>query len=233
MKKPKSNPFPWRKDLYRIWFEFYKLACVSKDPVIKEAIKRSQSFYASWGDVTEQSFDVWWRTHSQLFAEATVKVIDDMSQRQTDWSVVIEVPLNQSSRVLVERVKELIDFELKRQSKRSQRRTKKRVILTKSYTLTKGSENYSEPKVAVLREVLNIYKNVYRVSPSLRGMKLLNEVYNYYISRKRNQAIPASIANHKTKSERTLSLRNLRRWISWAQQIERNVAGGQFPGVYS
>jgi hypothetical protein len=232
MSKPRDNPFPWRKDLYRIWFEFYKLACTSRDPVIRNSVQKSKSFYSSWGDVGEQSFDAWWRTHSHLFTEATVKVIDDISQRQTDWSVVVEIPLNQSSRVLVQKVKEIIDYELGRQSKRSQSRSKKKVIVTKNFVPTRGAESYSEPKVAVLREVLNIYKNVYRVSPSLRGKALLLRVHDYYKSRKVNQTIPASIANHKTESERTLSLRNLRRWISWAQKIEANAARGEFPGVY-
>lgn len=233
MRKPKDNPFVWRKDLYRIWFEFYKLAFVSRDPVIRDSVQKSKSFYAPWGDVREQSFDAWWRTHSHLFTEATVKVIDDMSQRQTDWSVVVEIPLNQSSRVLVSRVKEIIDFELKRQSQRLHKTPKKKVVLTKTFMPTRGAENYSEPKVAVLREVLNIYKNVYRPSPNLRGKKLLSEVHSYYNSRKVNKTIPASIANRRTASERTLSLRNLRRWISWARQIESNVARGEFPGIYS
>jgi len=232
MKKPESSPFLLRKDLYRIWFEFYKLAYKSTNAEVQAAIKDSKRYYAAWGDVSNLTYDAWWKTHEHLFSEPTVKVLSDSSERQTNTSLLIEVPLNESSRVLMQRIKDIVDYELKTFSKVSSRKTKRKIFPTKSYIPSKGEGSYPEPKIKVLREILTIYKNVYRLYPNLRGRKLLDKTHDYYRSRQLKKDIPHSIRNVKTTSEVTLSLRNLRRWITWAQRIELNVARGEFPGEY-
>lgn len=232
MKKQKSTQFLLRKDLYRIWFEFYKLACQSTNPEVRAAVKVSKRYYAAWGDVSNLTYDEWWKTHEHLFSEPTVKILHDPSERQTNASLLIEVPLNESSRVLMQRIKGIVDYELDGLAKVSSRKTKRKIVPTKSYIPTKGEGNYPEPKIDVLREVLTIYKNVYRQSPNLRGRKLLDKTHDYYRGRRLKKDIPHSIRNVKTAGEVTLSLRNLRRWITWAQRIELNTARGEFPGNY-
>lgn len=232
MKKPIQSPFLLRKDLYRIWFEFYKLARQSTSTDVRLALKESRVYYAAWGDVLHLTYDNWWRTHQSLFAEPTVKVLSDSAERQTANSLLIEVPLNESSRVLLRRIKQILDYELGVGSKANSSRAKRKIVPTKSFIPTKGEGKYPEPKVDVLREVLTIYKHVYLSSPNLRGRKLLDKTHAYYKSRKVKKDIPYSLRHVDTASEVTLSLRNLRRWITWAQRIELNVARGEFPGKY-
>ena len=62
MKLPqiKSN-----KQLYRLWFEFLKMAL--KEPDLQANLAMSADFYAPWGDVQGQLFDPWWKEHKHLF----------------------------------------------------------------------------------------------------------------------------------------------------------------------
>jgi len=223
-----ANALLIKKDFYRIWYEFYQIACASPHYEIKELIKSSASKYALWGkpdDIVGLKFDKWWSIHSHLFTEVTVKKIASESERQTRESLLIEVPLNESTRNLTQKVKSIIDGEL---AKRSSTKRKRKTVLTSEFRL---SEN-AEPKIRVLREILNIYKNVYLKNPRLRGQQMLEAVHSYYLNRQRKKDIPVAIARKDTPAEIALSLRNLRRYIASAKSITVNVAMGEFPGKY-
>ena len=43
----------------------------------------------------------------------------------------------------------------------------------------------SEPKLMILKDVLNVYRDVYLKDTTLRGKTLLKKVYSYYGGRKR------------------------------------------------
>jgi F0F1-type ATP synthase gamma subunit len=216
-----QNPLLVKKESYRLWFEFYKLATQSKKYEVIKALTASRDYYKSWGDVSEINFDNWWKSHSKLFEQFSVKLLSNFSDRQLKDSLIIEVPLNESSSVLIQKVKEIIE------GQRSKNLLKKRVEkqLFGNFQLTK----HSEPKLKTLREVLNIYRDVYLKSDNTKGIKFYNSVINYYQSRPKNKRIPPALdpnGNPETTAK------NLRRWMQWAKQIELNVAKGEFPGEY-
>lgn len=102
MKLPqiKSN-----KQLYRLWFEFLKMA--HKEPDLQANLALSADFYAPWGDVQGQLFDPWWKEHKHLFGQTYVKEVDRVTA--ADNVLYVAIPLNQpASRSLVD-VKELIE----------------------------------------------------------------------------------------------------------------------------
>ena len=107
---------------------------------------------------------------------------------------------------------------------------KSRKIITGKYQVT----NNSEPKLLILKDVLNVYRDVYLKNSQLQGMVLLEKVHQYYLNRPRNKRIPNAINyfNLKSTKEKQRVTRNLRRWMQWAKQIELNVARGEFPGKY-
>jgi hypothetical protein len=73
-----------------------------------ERLKKLQ-FYEPWGDVTTVKFDTWWKSHQHLFAEPVIKVLSDITLRQTPDSLIIEVPINQSTSAITTSLKKIIE----------------------------------------------------------------------------------------------------------------------------
>jgi hypothetical protein len=48
-----------KREPYRLWFEFLKLALKDKTLTVDE------DFYKPWGSVTDVDFDAWWASHWQ------------------------------------------------------------------------------------------------------------------------------------------------------------------------
>jgi len=219
---------PLKKEFYRIWFEFYKLSLISTNPIILKNLKKSDDFYSSWGDVERTTFNDWWESHKHLFEEQSVSVIESSSNRKSGDTLLLEVPINQSTTVLMKKIRQLIDEE---QTKRS-RQPKKYRVITSQFVIS----DRSEPKLVVLKDVLNIYRDVYLKDTNLRGKILLNQVYKYYKGRKRkdHQQLPKTIDDRGSTKEEDIKriTRNLRRWIQWGDTITLNVSKGEFPGRY-
>jgi hypothetical protein len=219
---------PLKKEFYRIWFEFYKISLASTNPTILKNLKKSDDFYSSWGDVERTTFNDWWESYKHLFEEQSVSVIEPSSHRKSEDTLLIEVPINQSTSVLIKKIRELIDDE---QRKRLRQKKQYRVI-TSNFKIT----DRTEPKLVILKDVLNVYRDVYLKNPDLRGKTLLNEVYLYYKGRKRkdHQQLPKTIDDRGTTNENEIKrvTRNLRRWIQWGETIMLNVSNGEFPGKY-
>ena len=210
-----------RKESYRLWFEFYKMCLLSDEISIIKNLDKSYEFYKSWGDVRKVKFDDWWKSHEHLFTEPVVKVLDDLSLRQTDESLIVEIPLNQSTSKLLESLKKVIELSQKPNYR------KKKVRFTKSYQLTKGSE----PKLETIRNVLNIYRDVYLPNKKPKIPKTLDLTIEYYDKKKR-MVLPDSLKFDRYHSNEKNIQRNLGRWMKWGETIMLNVSNGEFPGQY-
>jgi hypothetical protein len=215
------TPLLLRKETYRLWFEFYKLCCLSTEIRVIKNLESTKDFYKSWGDVRGVKFDDWWETRKNLFTEPVVKVLDDFKNRQTENSLIVEVPLNQSTSKIIESLKKLIESEQKPNYR------KKKVRFTKSYQLTKGSE----PKLETIRNVLNIYRDVYIPNKKPKIPKTLELTIQYYDKKKR-MVLPNSLKLTNHLSNQKNVERNLGRWMKWGETIMLNVSNGEFPGKY-
>lgn len=206
-----------RRENYRLWFEFYKICYVSNRTDIKLNLKSLGDFYKSWGDVTKIKFDDWWKSHEYLFEEPVIKVLDDISSRQTLDSLIIEIPFNQSTSSLLEKLKKLVE---ENQKLVKGKKTKK---FTGSFQLTDNSE----PKLKSIKDVLNIYCDVYIKNNRPKIPKLLPLVIEYYKGKKRMK-----LPNSLNEDENDLGnvLRNLGRWMEKGDKITLNVSKGIFPG---
>jgi hypothetical protein len=219
---------PLKKEFYRIWFEFYKISLQSTNPTILKNLKQSNRFYSSWGDVKRTIFNDWWDSHKHLFEEQSVSILDSQSSRIYPDSLILEVPINQSTTVLLKKIRQIID----EQQKIRNRQKKKYRVITTDFKM----KDRTEPKLVILKDVLNVYRDVYLKNPKLRGKTLLNEVYKYYKVRKRkdHQQLPKTIDDRGSSNENDIKrvTRNLRRWIQWGDTITLNVSHGVFPGKY-
>lgn len=196
--------------------------------MILKNLKQSDEFYSSWGDVERTTFNDWWDSHKHLFEEQSVSILESKSSRIYSDSLILEVPINQSTTVLLKKIRQLIDD----QQKIRNRQKKKYRVITSQFQIS----DRTEPKLSILKDVLNVYRDVYLKNPSLRGKSLLNEVYKYFKGRKRkdHQQLPKTIDDRGSSNENDIKrvTRNLRRWIQWGDTITMNVSRGEFPGRY-
>jgi len=203
-----------KKDSYRIWFEFYKLALQNK------FLKVDKGFYDQWGeDVESMKFDDWWKSHSKLFVQPIVRVVKSEDEMESPWGILIEVPMNKS---ITETLGDIKDI-LKKHEKTNKKN--KRLLIGK-YSVSEDSE----PKLKAIREFLNVYKDVYLKIDNPKGQKFYEEVIRYYTSKKKNSRIPPQLID--VNNGNTNAIRTLGRWIQKAKKIESNVANREFPGKY-
>jgi hypothetical protein len=216
-----------RREAYRLWFEYLRVAHASKDPKVKEALKQRSDFYTPWGDVVTIKFDEWWKTHGRLFEEAhSVRRLSPGEAPSNPNSLVVEVPLNQSPTELAQHVKAIVQEAFGAQTPTSKKSKK---LSFSMYLLTQGAE----PKLRAVREMLTVYRDVYLKRPDLRGKKLLDATHLFYVGRKSKRwaKVPTPLLSD-SDGDTIRSMRNLRRYITKAERIVRNVANGEFPGEY-
>lgn len=213
-----------RKETYRLWFEFYKLALQSREYEVINALKASQEFYAPWGNVLNSKFDDWWESHQNLFKEHQVKTLESLEDRQSSESLILEIPLNQAISKLLGEIKKIIEDRQKTKPNYRKRKT----TFTSSYQLTAGSE----PKLDTVRNILIVYRDVYLANNKPSAMKTLELAVEFYKRRKRNNKIPYSLMFGDRHGQLDNARRNVGRWLNWAKKIVLNTAKGEFPGKY-
>lgn len=219
-----------RREAFRLWFEYLKIARSSNEQKIKSALVVSKPYYAPWQMDSATRFDAWWKSHGLLFEEKYVVRRLDLGELPQDKNaLIVEIPLTQSPTILTKKVKALIQsaFEDRTKEKR-----KKKGEVTADYKMSEGAE----PKLLAVREMLTVYRDVYLKNKQLKGRKLLDAVHRYYQGRKqeRHRAIPLPLMLGKDRGDDDVAraLRNLNRYIQKAEKIVLNVARGQFPGKY-
>ena len=227
MEKKAQNNLAARKEAFRLWFEYLKIARLSKDATVKSALVVSEPYYRPWEMDKADKFDPWWKTHSHLFEEKFVVREFKAGEAPLDPdAVLIEVPLTQSPSILTKKVKAIIQAAFEAHE-RTERKGKKKP--TAYYRLTEGSE----PKFDAVREMLSVYRDVNLKNPKLRGDALMAATHRYYLGRKNKKWAKVPIAlMYDTDGDKIRAMRNLRRYIQKAELVVLNVARGQFPGPY-
>jgi hypothetical protein len=65
----------------------------------------------------------------------------------------------------------------------------------------------------------------------VRGADLLDKIHAFYLGRKRRAKVPTPLL-HDKYGDKSVAMRNMRRYITKAERVMLNVANGQFPGKY-
>lgn len=229
---PKSSKLLQKREAYRLWFEFLKLAKSSQSTKVRTALSRTAAFYEGWGDVKNAEFHVWWKTHAKLFEERfTVRKLENGEAPRDPTALIVEIPLNISETTILKAVKVIVRDE-RVARKQSPPNRKKRSIQTSDFHITEGAE----PKLGAIREMLTVYRDVHLKNPNLKGRKRLQAVHDHYLARRNEKwrKIPPSlIADIDDDARVATVLRTVSRYISNAEAILLNVANGKFPGTYA
>jgi len=207
------------KELFRIWFEFYKLALVCKDTKVQSALRKTKKFYSEWGTDTEVHFDDWWITHCHLFVETDSVRLMNGTERTDKTHLYIVVPRTRSINVAVQEFEELLKAEFKAT------RTKRTHVPIHRFAPTEVQGFKRE----TMRLTLDLMKNVF-IDESLKSDALYQKVEDYLQKdryKKQKNEIPKLFEDMTSGNED--AKRNIRRYRSRGKKILLNVASGKFP----
>ena len=228
MKQPqiKSN-----KQLYRLWFEFLKMA--HKEDDLTNDLKASSPYYADWGDVLNQLFDPWWKDHKQLFGQTYVKEVERITS--ADNVLHIAIPLNQpASRTIVD-VKALIE------EKQGARLIEQGIDPASVKSLSAAFGQYSftqgvEIRGKVLYEIQLMYGIWQELGKPAVNTAFITEVVNRLKSRPRSKWTPYLLQIDPMTDKKGYlrydegQIRQVRRYLKKGYAVCEAVSKGDFPG---
>lgn len=210
------------KELFRIWFEFYKLALVSYDKEVQSALRKSKKIYADWEINSNEYFDDWWISHNHLFIDIDNVRLMAIDELKDDEYLYVVVPRTRSINVAVDEFTELLSKEF------NVTRSKKTHVPKHRFAPTEIQGFKRE----VIRLTLDLMKNVF-IDETLKGKNLYEKVQSYLETsrfKKQKNEMPNIFEDLKNGSED--AKRNIRRYRTRGMKILLNVANGRFPGTY-
>lgn len=215
------------KELFRLWYEFYRLALQSSDPAIKKALKKSSNFYADWDAHENLYFDEWWKTHRSLFLDSNRVAVTAIDAVRTGDNLYVTVPRGKAYGDILQEFKILIEQELPSLVKG------RKTPPTHRYAPTEIQGVKRDP----LRLLLALQKNVFADS-TLQGLALRERVIKFFSSeryKRKENVVPMSFMISKGNRQDDHSPeadRSVRRYRQKGKKLLLNVASGQFPGKY-
>jgi hypothetical protein len=215
------------KELFRLWYEFYRLALVSTDADVQKALKKSQKFYFDWHGSENLHFDEWWRSHRSLFHDDKVVRLHQFNEVRNDDNIYVTVPRGKSYGDIIEEFKSLIEKELPSKMKGRKLPPAHRYAPTEIQGVKRDS----------LRMMFDLQKNIFSQA-ELKGVALRERVLKFFTSeryKKKRNIVPMSFAidaSNRNNDHAAEADRNIRRYRQKAHKLLLNVALGQFPGKY-
>ena len=200
----------------RIWFEFYKLA--KSDKSLQADISASKPFYEPWLPVDDVQFDEWWQSHQHLFANE-VRLVRSVPRNTAE--ICVAIPLDQSVASSIERVRSIIE------ETQTQHKNK-----PAPYQFT-GDVGFQGRK---LHEAFMMYQYWFKNGKPAINPQLCEDLYRHFTTRKRSKWAPHMIQHPAELNNRNKpvfsenQVRQVRRALSRAEAVCKEVAQGRFPG---
>lgn len=228
MKKPIIKS---RKQLIRIWFEFYKL-CLS-NPQLQDNLKKSKTFYEPWGDVEDTLFDKWWEDHKGLFGDDRIQVVDKITEHPN--VIHVSIPLNVPITTTLKKLKEIVDEKQKERLENLGKNPDK----MKSNSVGFGDFEFTsglEVRGKTLNENLIIFEYWRSHGQPPINSEFCIKFIEHFRNRPRSKWIPFILqiepeTDKNGKVQYTSNqLRQVRRYKDRGQEICVSVSLGEFPG---
>ena len=228
MKQPqiKSN-----KQLYRLWFEFLKMA--HKEHDLAGNLAASSDYYADWGNVRKKLFDPWWKEHKHLFGTTYVQEVERVIA--ADNVMYVAIPLNQPASRSVADVKALIeDKQRARLIEQGQdpETAKSLSAAFGKYSFTQGVEIRGK----VLYEIQLIYGIWQDMGKPAVNTAFITEVVNRLRARPRSKWTPYLLQIDPMPDKKGNlrydegQIRQVRRYLKKGYAVCEAVSKGEFPG---
>ena len=244
-----DKELPWgRREPYRLWFEYLKLALNAEE--YKTLVNRK--FYAAWGDVANERFEGWWEKNwRQLFAvPANIEVLRSAADVTAERSsVVVKLRRGDSIKNQLNDLKQLIET-LEKPSKTAK----------PLYTIT-ASHSMTDKSLRAMLRLGELFRKTGSLEDAAEQYLDRAQAWNAKIKKwnatkpkqnqKRNEMfIPAELECFAEeikalREERQRQQRKVKQSDGYRQYrvgtqrllkkfdaVVRNVAEGQFPGKY-
>jgi|GEM_PF-7018943 len=220
------------KTKIKYWWNFLRLAHLSNEIEIIDALKGSVDFYMSWGNYRTGSFEQWWKEHSHLFHVRNSMTKMNAGESASDDALYMRVPFTYApttaSKVFEKIYREEYD---KRQTE------KKKVKKVYGGTYSLSDEDF---QVYQFEYYLRFTKEVYLPIMSENTKAQTKPYVLLAIEKFKKQKVKSSLgalARRKVpftyETEKYETQRRLAgRYRTYSHNIMLNVAKGIFPGDY-
>lgn len=228
MKQPliKSN-----KQLYRLWFEFLKMA--HKEPDLANNLAASADYYADWGNVRDQLFDPWWKEHKHFFGTTYVQEVERVTV--SDNVMYVAIPLNQPASRSIADVKALIED--KQRAKLIEQGQDPEAVKSLSaafgkYSFTQGVEIRGK----VLYEIQLMYGIWQDMGKPAVNTAFITEIVNRLRARPRSKWTPYLLQIDPMPDKKGNlrydegQIRQVRRYLKKGYAVCKAVSKAEFPG---
>jgi len=218
------------KTKVKYWFEYLKLAHQSDDPEVVFNLKKSKKLYSSWGNYLKTPYDVWWKSHSNLFKEDIPVQRLTSKDMGSDDTFCLSMPFTRQPTTAAKIFKEMYarEFESRRTVK-----SKLKKVYGGQFSLT-----VNDLKVDRFRYYLHYTKNVYlplkRINNKLQTKECIKRAEEEFKSiKKLSKSSQESNIPFQTSSDLYENQsRNARRYNTYSLNLLFFVSQGIFPGEY-
>lgn len=220
-----------QKQIYRMWFEFLKMA--HKEPDHVENLQRSREYYEPWGDVTTMKFDEWWKGHKHLFGETAVRKVTYVSNSPN--AVHLAIPLNMPVTKVLAQVKRLVE------ECQIERLVQKGIDPATLKSLHSGFGSYEitmgvEVRGRTLYEIQLMYQFWQEMGKPPVNTDTVSKIVQKFRERPRAKWVPY-ILQMKPLADKKGNLRydegqlrQVRRYLKKGYEVCKSVSDGEFPG---
>lgn len=220
-----------QRQIYRLWFEFLKMA--HREPDLVENLRKSSAYYGSWGDVSNVAFDDWWKEKRTLFGETNIREIRSIPNSANILN--LSIPLNQPVTKTLAVVKEMVE------ARQMQRLHELGIDPKPLKSLHAGFGGYSithgvEIRGRTLYEIQLTYGFWQDLGKPPVNTETVDEIVGRFRSRPKSKWVPyifqaKAMPDKKGKLKYDEGqLRQIRRYLAKGKAVCTSVSLGEFPG---
>ncbi len=205
----------------------------TKGPYLDDVFKdKRKTFYEPWGDVTNTTFEAWWKLHREMFIEeAAIQEVPNETITRSPTRLYVSINLNKPHSKLTSQLSEWI---VKRQTKQGLLRSGKR----KSRREARFRYNErTEIHLPTFRELHRFFKYVYLPElvstggqgggQEMKGMNLWKATRRNFSGKLKPKYL--RLGSNLTPVQKASVLKNLGRYVERLDDMCRHVANGMFP----
>ena len=220
------------KTKIKCWWNFLRLAHLSNETDIIDALKDSANFYKMWGDYRTGSFDQWWQEHSHLFHTRNSMTKMNVGETASDDALYMRVPFTYApttASTVFERI-----YRKEYEKKQS---TKKKVKKVYGGTYSLSDDDFQTSQFEYyLRFTKQVYLPIMSDNPDAQTKpyvllaieKFKKQKVKSSLGALARRKVPFTYETEKYETQRRLASR----YRTYSHNIMLNVAKGEFPGDY-
>lgn len=210
----------------QFWWQIYRLLdttpALRKELHLDRGWAKTKRLYAKWGDVTQTTYDTWWKNHRSLFLDeiSAVRLIEKSHFRRNPDCVYLECDLKRPPSSLLP----IIRYHLRNKLRELNRSGKAKTHIKTMFSFTEGKEIRPAP----YRDYIKFLKEVYAPNcEEPRPMEMRRYAQALYKRKKRGIG---SLHLDPRENRMPIAYLSMDRYLKKVRALCRAVARGEFPG---